>query len=287
MILETCKDMKKRPVVFSLIQEQSTFMTAIMSVLTFLSVLTLGIALMIGTGAVRMNTQWDLYATIQTTDVNDAPKVREVLNKNKNIIKSNSEITNAQMMDLMSPWVSGGSALQKYLPYMWEVKFATKKDLKSVQAQITPYAKFLTHQDALATPIRAGWYLIAISGLVLMIALGAITVCITYIAHNTAILHKRELEILNQIGASDLFIAKQMQIIVARICTRATLYGFLMALPFLFLILSASHAARVGLMAMIGLNGFGWAMLIALPIAITIFATHITKHTTKRILKNS
>lgn len=279
--------MKKKPVVFSLIKEQSTFMTAIMSVLTFLSVLTLGIALMIGTGAVRMNSQWDLYATIQTTDANDAPKIREILNKNKNIIKSSSEISNEQMTDLMSPWISGGSALQKYLPKMWEVKFATRQDLQSVQTQITPYAKFLTHKNALRDPIRAGWYLIAICTLVLAVALGSITVCVSYIAHNTAMLHKRELEILNQIGASDTFIAGQMQIIVARICTRATLYGFITALPFLFLILSASHSARVGLMAMIDLNIFGWILLLLLPVAITIFATHITKHTTKKILQNS
>ncbi len=279
--------MKQKPVVFSLIKGQSSFMTAIMSVLTFLSVLTLGIALMIGTGAIRMNAQWDLYATIQTTDSNDVPKIREVLNKNKNIIKSSTEISSNQMMNLMSPWVSGGSALQKYLPQMWEVKFATKQDLQRVQTQITPYAKFLTHKKALETPIRAGWYLIAICALVLAVALGSITVCISYIAHNTAILHKRELEILNQIGASDLFVTRQMQIIVARICTRATVYGFLLALPFLLLILSAAHSARVGLMAMVELNVFDWILLCALPVVITVFATHITKHTTKKILQNS
>jgi cell division protein FtsX len=279
--------MKQKPVVFSLIREQSTFMTAIMSVLTFLSVLTLGIALMIGTGAVRTNTNWDLYATIQTTDSNDAPKIREILEKNKKIITSSDEISDSEMMHLMSPWVSGGSALQKYLPKMWEVKFSSAADLKSVQAQITPYAKFLTHTSALSKPIRAGWYLIAICALVLMVALTSITVCVTYIAYNTAMLHKRELEILNQIGASDSFVARQMQVIVARICTRATIFGFLFALPFLFLIIAAAHSAGVGMFAMIGLNTFGWVLLFLMPIFITIFATYITKHTTKRILKNS
>ncbi len=279
--------MKRKPVVFSLIREQSTFMTAIMSVLTFLSVLTLGIALMIGTGVVRMNTTWDLFATIQTNDTNDVPKVRDVLNKNKNIIKSSNEISSAQMTNLMSPWVAGGSALEKYLPHVWEVEFKTPTDMQTVQTQITPYARFLTHKNALATPVRAGWYLIAICALILTVALGSITTCITYIAHNTAMLHKRELEILNQIGASDGFVARQMQIIVARICTRATIFGFLLALPFLLLILAAAHSARVGLMAMIGLNIFGWVILCALPILITVFATHITKHTTKKILKNS
>ena len=279
--------MKQKPIVFSLIQEQSTFMTAIMSVLTFLSVLTLGIALMIGTGAVRMNTQWGLYATIQTTDASDAPKIREILNKNESIIKSHRELSTGQMTDLMSPWVSGGTALQKYLPQMWEVEFTSTQDLKLVQTQITPYAKFLTHKSALKNPIRAGWYLIAISALILAVALGAITICVSYIAHNTAILHKRELEILNQIGASDSFVANQMQVIVARICTRATIYGFLLALPFLLLILSVAKNVKVGLMAMIGLNIYDWILLLLLPIFITIFATYITKHTTKKILENS
>ncbi len=118
-------------------------------------------------------------------------------------------------------------------------------------------------------------------------ALGSIIVCVSYIAHNTAVLHKRELEILNQIGASDSFVAKQMQIIVARICTRATICGFLIALPFLFLILWAAHTTQTGLMAMIGLNTFDWILLLLLPVAITIFATYITKKTTKNILKNS
>lgn len=279
--------MKRKPVVFSLIREQSTFMTAIMSVLTFLSVLTLGIALMIGTGVVRMNTTWDLFATIQTNDANDVPKIRDVLNKNKNIIKSSNEISSTQMMNLMSPWVAGGTALEKYLPKMWEVEFKTTADMQTVQTQITPYARFLTHKNALSAPVRAGWYLIAICALVLSVALGSITTCITYIAHNTAMLHKRELEILNQIGASDGFVAHQMQIIVARICTRATIFGFLLALPFLLLVMAAARVARVGLFAMIGLNAFGWIILCILPVFITFFATYITKRTTHRILKNS
>ena len=279
--------MKQKKLVFSLIQEQSRFMTVIMSVLTFLSVLTFGIALMIGTGVIRMNAQWDLYATIQTTDSNDVPKIREILTANHEIIQNNSELSQGQMMELMSPWVSGGTALQKYMPTMWEVKFKTPDDLKKFQAQITPYAKFLTHKNALKNPIRSGWYLIAISALVLLLAFGAISICISYIAHNTAMLHKRELEILNQIGASDSFVANQMQIIVAKICIHATIYGFILGMPFLFLILGAAKTARIGLMSMIALNTFDWILLLLLPILITIFAIRITKHTTKKILKDS
>ena len=49
--------MAKKPTVFLLVREQSVFMTAIMSLLTFLAVVACGIALAIGTGVVRWNTQ--------------------------------------------------------------------------------------------------------------------------------------------------------------------------------------------------------------------------------------
>ncbi len=48
----------KRTTVFSLVREQSVFMTAIMGLLTFLAVMALGIAIAIGTGVSRWNTQW-------------------------------------------------------------------------------------------------------------------------------------------------------------------------------------------------------------------------------------
>ena len=45
--------MTKKPIVFSLVHEQSIFMTAIMALLTFLAVVAFGIALAIGTGVLR------------------------------------------------------------------------------------------------------------------------------------------------------------------------------------------------------------------------------------------
>jgi hypothetical protein len=123
--------------------------------------------------------------------------------------------------------------------------------------------------------------------LVLFLTLGAIGISISYIARNTALLHKRELEILNQIGAHDSFVTKQMQIIVAKISGVAGLVGFAAAMPILGLILSTARNARVGLMAMMGLGPVSWTMLIFMPITIIIFSIWITKKTTLGILKNS
>ncbi len=279
--------MKRKPLVFSLVREQSLFMTAIMALLSFLSVLTLGVALSVGSGVLRWNNQWELFATVQVTNADKYDTVKKIIEKNSEKIASANEISSQQMQDLMAPWVSGGSAIKNYLPKMWEIKFKSQSDLKSFGEQIENNARFLTHASALKSSTSAGWKMILIASFILTLMLGAIGFCICYIAQNTAMLHRRELEILNQVGASDGFVAKQMQIIVAKISAIATSIGFAAATPVLILINSTAHSARVGLMAMIGLSGFGWFMLILLPIAIVIFAIWITRRTTINILKNN
>lgn len=277
----------KRPIVFSLLREQSLFMTVIITLLTFLSVLALGISLAIGTGVLRWNNQWERFATVQLMDLDKTESVKKVLEKNQNKIENVTEIDAAQMQNLMAPWVSGGSVLKNYLPKMWEVKFNTKSDLEDVGLELSKIARVLPHASALKTSTGAGWMMIFMSGFVLLLTLGAIGFCISYIARNTAMLHRRELEILNQIGASDAFVARQMQIIVGKISLIACATGYLSAVPVILLILSMARSARVGLMAMLGLSGMGWLLLTLLPIAIVIFSILMTRHTTINILKNS
>ncbi len=277
----------KKPIVFSLVRDQSMFMTAIMSLLTFLSVLALGVALSIGTGVMRWNNQWELFATVQTTDDAKAEKAEKIITSNADKIESVSKISTAQMQDLMKPWISGGSVLKNYLPQMWEIQFKTKDDLQTVGKQISEHARFLTHATALKSSTSAGWKMILMSSFMLILTLGAIGICISYIARNTAMLHRRELEILNQIGASDNFVAAQMQIIVGKISALAAGIGFIAAAPILLLILSTAHTARVGLMSAMNLSGTCWLALILLPVAIVIFAIWVTKRTTINILKHS
>ncbi len=280
--------MIKKPIVFSLVQDQSIFMTAIMSLLTFLAVLAFGIALAIGTGVMRWNNQWDLTATVQIMDADNTSNVKKIIDSNHDKITTATEISTDQMRDLLRPWMSGGGdALENYLPKMYELQFNSTDDLKSVGEQISKHARFLTHADALQSAMSSGWKMILISSFVLLLTLGAIGICISYIARNTALLHRRELEILNQIGATDGYVARQMQIIIAKICTVAGAMGFIVAAPVLLLILGAAHSARVGLMAMLSISGWGWFTLALLPVAIIIFAIWITKRTTINILKNN
>ena len=276
----------KKNTVFSLVHEQSVFMTAILALLSFLSIMALGIALSIGTGVMRWNNQWESFATVQVTDLKKADDVKKIIDKNADKIDTINEITTEQMQDLMAPWISsGGDILKNYLPKMWEIKFKSIQDMHNVGEQISPNARFLTHSDALSPSTSSGWKMIAISSFVLLMILGTIGMCISYIARNTALLHRRELEILNQVGASDTFVAKQMQIIVGKISLIAATIGFFIAAPVLLIVISVAHSARVGLLATLGLSGAGWLLLLLLPVLIVFFAIHITRRTTFNILK--
>ncbi len=277
----------KTPIVFSLVRDQSLFMTAIMSLLTFLSVLALGIALSIGTGVMRWFAQWDLFATVQVMKSENAAPTKKIIDANRDKFESVTLVSRADMESMLRPWISDGANLANYLPQMYELKFKNRADMTPIGEQLSKNARFLTHAQALKTSMSAGTRMIWISGLVLALILGAIGVCISYIARNTALLHRRELEILNQIGAHDSFVARQMQLIVSKICITAGGIGFIAAAPVLLLILAAARSARIGLMAMMGLSGGAWIALILLPVMIIIFAIWITKKTTLAILKNS
>ncbi len=279
--------MKKTKLVFSLVKEQSIFMTVVISVLTFLSVLALGIALAVGGGVIRWNNQWDKYATVQITNPDNTNYVKKVFEENSNKFSNIQEISKPEMERMLQPWISSGAKVNNYLPVMYEIKLKKSGDMKFIREKIGARAKFLTHTSALKTSISAGWKLVSITTLILILMLTSIGVCISYISRNIAMLHKHELEILNQVGASDNFIARQMQIIVAKISSVACLVGFVCALPIILMILSTAQSARVGLMSTLSLSTTGWLVLALLPIIIVIFSVYITKKTTFKILSEN
>ena len=276
--------MKKTKLVFSLVREQSIFMTAVIAILSFLSIVAFGISLSIASGVIRWNNQWDKYATIQVMKSDNINAVKQIFDKYNNKIESVREIPRNEMENMMKPWISSGAKLNNYLPSMFELKLKDAKSMEILKSEISNRARFLTHNSALKSSISSGWKLVSITTFVLFIILASIGLCISYISRNIAMLHKHELEILNQIGASDKFVATQMQIIVGKISSFACLIGFLTACPILFMILGTAQSARVGLLATLHLSGGDWLALMLLPIIIIMVSVYITKKTTLKIL---
>ena len=278
--------MKKSALVFSIVRDQSVFMTVVISVLTFLSVLAFGIALSIGTGVMGWNTNWEKYATVQISTPENTASIKKIFDENSDKIESVKEISKSEMERMMKSWISSGAKINNYLPQMFEIKLKNANDMQMMKEKISSKAKFLPHSAALQSSISAGWKLVSITIFVMLLMLVSIGVCVSCISRNIAMLHQHELEILNQVGATDNFIAKQMQIIVAKISAVACAIGFVVAVPVIWLIISVAHSAKIGLLATLSLSAVDIIALILLPLFIVIFSVYITKRTTLKILAN-
>ena len=147
----------KRPIVFSLFHDQSVFMTAIMGIMTFLAVLSLGLALAISTGIINWNRQWDVHATVQVTNTEKTDTIKKIFETNQDKIDTMRQIDDDETSMLMRPWMGGDKGvLKKYLPVMFEVKFKSKSDMNTVGDLIGNSARFIPHYDALRPSISRG-----------------------------------------------------------------------------------------------------------------------------------
>jgi cell division transport system permease protein len=274
--------MRRHPLVFSFVREQAIFLTTLIALLSFLATLALGITIGIGAGVNSWNSKWDTFATIQVLPGGDFNAVQEIAKTAKNV----NIIPDQDVAKMLRPWLGGSSTLQQYLPKMIEVEVSKKSDLIGLEQQALnlPNVRFITHADGAKNITNAGWQIMGISIVVMLMILSAISLCISYITRNITLIHKRELEILTQIGASDLFVARQMQTIITKISALAAAIGLLVAIPMILLIISMASGTRIGLMAQMHIPVAGWVAIVLLPIGIIVLTAWLARKTTLKIL---
>ena len=276
----------KKPPVFSIVREQSIFLTVLMSVLSFLAVLCLGITISIGTAVSRMQGGWDRMASIQIMPGGDMSSVQKILESSTSRLTSINTVSDEEVSRMLRPWMGGGNVLKNYVPKMIELKFKEKQDVSVVAGKIRdlPNVRFMTHADGMRNIINAGWKIMLIAIFVMALAGCAIAACVAYITRNITLVHKRELEIMNIIGARDKFIARQLQFAVAKISAIAAAAGFLVAAVFLVLINAMAHDSRVGLMANMNIGAMGWGVLVILSLSLVVLSVYIARKTTMKVL---
>ncbi|MFA7187992.1 MAG: hypothetical protein WC137_00735 [Alphaproteobacteria bacterium] len=274
--------MRRQPLVFSFVKEQSIFLTALIALLSFLAILSLGITIGIGSGVNSWNSKWNTFATIQVLPGGDFDAAQKLTMSAKHA----NIIPDQDVAKMLKPWLGGSNTLKQYLPKIIEVEVAKKSDLTTLEQQTAnmPNVRFITHASGAKNITKAGWQIMIISVIVMLMVLSAISLCISYITRNITLIHKRELEILTQIGASDLFVAKQMQTIITKISALAAAIGLIFAVPMILLIISMASGTRIGLMAQMSIPSAGWGIIALLPIAIIVSTAWLARKTTLKIL---
>ena len=277
----------KHPLVFSFVKEQRTFLTALIALLSFLAVLCLGLVISLGTAVGRWNAQWDLMATVQVMPGTDISIAQKILDGARDNIVQSREIGADESARMLSAWLSGGNALTQYIPKMIEVKFKNRTALKEVREKIagTEGVRIVTFADGMRAATSAGWQIMLLSVFVLGLVLGALVLCVSYITRNITLIHRRELEILNQIGARDGFIARQLMVIIARLGAIGAFAGLITAVPVLLIIISMARGMRVGMFTQMAIPGAGWILLCGLAVSTIVLAIWVTRRTVMGILR--
>ncbi|MCL1786275.1 MAG: hypothetical protein FWG39_03985 [Alphaproteobacteria bacterium] len=283
----------KTPLVFSFIKEQKVFLTLLMSLLTFLSVLGLGLVISLSTAITRWNAEWSLMATVQITPGatanSAADSVRKILDGADSGVAARHEISESDAKRILRPWLQDGGVLAQYIPKMTEIKFKDRAGMNAMAEKIksVPGARFVRHNDAMQRSADIGRRIIFLSVFVLLLVLGAAAACVSYITRNITLIHKRELEILNLIGAHDSFVAAQLMFIIARICATAAIIGFAAGVPALLIISGISAGMKVGMFSQMAIPFFGWVMLFLLAGGIIALSVWTARRTVIDILKEA
>ncbi len=275
---------KKHPLVFSFVREQAIFLGGLLALLSFLAIMALGITIGIGSGVSKWNSRWDNFATVQILPGGDSDAVTKLIESNKRTIKSVNVMPDADVSKLLRPWLGGGNALSAYLPKVIEIEFKSNMDAFGEKARGISNVRFITHAAGARNITRAGWQIMTISALVMLMVLGAIALCILYITRNITMLHKRELEILTQVGANDSFVAREVRIRLLKISTIATLAGLMLATSMLMLIMSMAQGTRVGLMAQMSIPTGGWITIVMVALSMIVLTAFLAHKTTMKIL---
>ena len=282
--------MKKTPLVFSFVREQKSFMILLVGLLSFLSILALGLVISLGTAIHRWNAQWSLMATAQvipsaTASASQAA-VMQIISASDSGVESYTIISVDEATQMLRPWLGGSDALTQYIPWMAEIRFTDATAVGATAELIGAIdgARFIRHNDTMRGTTAIGFRVIGMAALVLLLVLGAVVLCISYITRNITLIHKRELEILNQIGARDSFVAKQLMIIIGRIAAVAVAAGFVFAVPALFAISAIASGAKTGMFTQMSIPWFGWLILLFLAIDIIALSIWTANRTVIKIL---
>lgn len=238
----------------------------------------------------------EIPASDSDGNVINAGIVEEMTAKTADFLRSESFVESAditppeKIRELLSPWLGTDMAMDSVpLPGLISVTFKqnTKVDLKDLEVQLkdfAPRARIDTHESWLSDVVRfTGALQFAAALLTFIIALTTL-VAVAGAVKSKLSENKEELELLHLMGASDSYIAKQLQRHTLILSLQGGGIG-IAAGGFLLLIISLiAGEIGVNLVPDFRLDGAQKTMLLLAPLPIAALAMLTARFTVLRVL---
>lgn len=254
----------------------------------FLAVVSSGVILSLSTAIGRFSSGLEKVGIIQILPGGSVDAALKIVADNKAHIASAKTVDKAESAKLLKNYLKGGDAIMGYIPTVIRIQAKSKTALDAIAKQSYEVPKLRFAHGQSAAPDRSvGIKIMGIAIFLLIVTLGALVMCITYSVKNIVIIHKREIEILHQVGSTNAYIANQIQIAMISIGARAGVFGMFAGWVVLFAANGISRQANVGLLANMGMVGADWAITFALAASLVVLSVLVTRRTAVQVLDRS
>lgn len=282
--------------------EDSKFLVLLIALMSFLSVLACSGTFALNNMTQRWSSGLENKVTIEiavetkeghllsnNTVKKETNKISKGL-KNNALIKSLTVLSNAEIQDLISPWIGDNLTLNDIpLPGLIAIELhnANSKSLNTLRSdiqKISKYAYLETHHEWLSDLINFAKTLRILSLFVAIIIIGITIIAITAGIRTRLAIHKKEILLLHAIGATDHYIARQFQRHAMILSLKGGFFGTIIGLIVTIIIIVSSHHSGTKLIPAIEISMTGILLLCSIPIIASIIATIASRFTVLRNL---
>lgn len=274
-------------------------LTAVIAVISSLACLALAAFLLIASAADAWTTELRSSMTVQVKGA-DAAEIesrveaaRAVLSKAPGVVDFKI-IPSTEAGKLLEPWIGKGNAAGLNVPALIELRLSEegRRNIDALSKEIEAIAPGIAlddhggWNDRLAAAARSGQ---ALAFAVFALIMGAASAISTFAARAGLSANHEVVSLLHLVGATDAFIADQVQRRFTVIGLRGSVIGFAVALFFLSLVAVATRARGADGFLLPGLTiGPGLALpLLAVPAAICLVTAVAARLTVLRTLRET
>jgi cell division transport system permease protein len=267
----------------------------VIAIMMFLTVLAAAAGLGLDHGMRSLRADLAGRATVQVVDADAETRDRSVQAivarlKRTPGIRSVVPVDQARLAEQLRPWLGEDMASGELpIPALIDVEYAGEgqKPVEALarlvkgiapSAKVEPHAAFLAPLSGLVGTLAG---LSALLVLLMAVATGAVVVLAARGAHES---HRGTIEILHQMGATDVQIARLFQRRIALDALLGGGLGFILAIAAILIVGQRLTATGSDLLRAATLPPWGWAALLLLPIGGVLLATLTARMTVVRAL---
>ena len=279
----------------------SNFLILLISLMSFLAVLSLSGTIAIGMMTNRWSSGLENKITIeiavetkdghilsQETIGQETLSLFKMLSNHKDV-KSANALSHEDIQELLSPWLGEDMSLKDMpLPGLIAVELhdIDEEGLKAFAKDVdetSHYAQLETHREWLSDLINFASALRMLALVITLIISSITIVAISYAVRTRLALHHNEVKLLHHMGASDNYIAKQFRNHAIILSFKGGVFGTTAGLIVTFILTLLSRNSGTDLIPVIHIGTWGIALLCMVPILVCTIAV-ITSYLT--VLRN-